>query len=369
MKKMFFQRRKSKRIYVGQVPIGDGSPISVQSMTNTRTTDVESTIQQISSLAKSGADIVRVSIPTMEAAESFKIIKKNASVPLVGDIHFDYRIAIKAAEYGADCLRINPGNIGNKKRIRSVIDCAKEHDIPIRIGVNAGSLEREIYDKYKKVTPAALVESVMRHVHYFDTFNFDQFKVSIKTSDVLSTIESYRILSKKIDQPLHLGITEAGTLRSGTVKSAVGIGVLLLEGIGDTIRVSLSADPVEEVKVGFNILKSLKLRSRGINFISCPTCARQEFDVIKTVNILEKRLEDVVVPMNVSIIGCVVNGPGEALFSNIGITGSYKKSGFYEEGTRKSRVENEKIVDYLEKRIREKIKSLQKNNKIKIKHL
>ncbi|MGL5026686.1 MAG: flavodoxin-dependent (E)-4-hydroxy-3-methylbut-2-enyl-diphosphate synthase, partial [Shewanella oncorhynchi] len=307
------KRRPSTRIYVGNVPIGDGAPIAVQSMTNTKTTDVEATIAQIRALEKVGADIVRISVPTMDAAEAFKLIKQAVNVPLVADIHFDYRIALKVAEYGVDCLRINPGNIGNEERIRSVVECARDHNIPIRIGVNGGSLEKDLMDKYKEPTPEALLESAMRHVDILDRLNFDQFKVSVKASDVFLAVESYRLLAKQIRQPLHLGITEAGGARAGSVKSAVGLGMLLAEGIGDTLRISLAADPVEEIKVGFDILKSLRIRSRGINFIACPSCSRQEFDVISTVNELERRLEDVTTAMDVSIIGCVVNGPGEAL--------------------------------------------------------
>ncbi|RLV59931.1 flavodoxin-dependent (E)-4-hydroxy-3-methylbut-2-enyl-diphosphate synthase [Parashewanella curva] len=349
------KRRKSTRIYVGKVPVGDGAPISVQSMTNTSTTDVEATVAQIKALENVGADIVRVSIPTMDAAEAFKEIRKQTEVPLVADIHFDYRIALRVAEYGVDCLRINPGNIGNEQRVKSVVDCARDKNIPIRIGVNGGSLEKDLMDKYKEPTPEALVESAMRHVDYFDRLNFDQFKISVKASDVFLAVESYRLLAKKIDQPLHLGITEAGGKRTGAVKSAIGLGMLLSEGIGDTLRVSLAADPVEEIKVGFDILKSLRIRSRGINFIACPSCSRQEFDVINTVNALEERLEDVLTPMDVSIIGCVVNGPGEALVSDLGLAGSNRKSGFYEDGVRqKERLDNDDLVDKMEAKIRAK---------------
>ncbi|WP_394200621.1 flavodoxin-dependent (E)-4-hydroxy-3-methylbut-2-enyl-diphosphate synthase [Shewanella waksmanii] len=349
-------RRPSTRIYVGDVPIGDGAPIAVQSMTNTRTTDVAATVAQIKSLENVGADIVRVSVPTMDAAEAFKLIKQQTSVPLVADIHFDYRIALKVAEYGVDCLRINPGNIGNEERIRNVVECARDKNIPIRIGVNGGSLEKDLMDKYKEPTPEALLESAMRHVDILDRLNFDQFKVSVKASDVFLAVESYRLLAKQIKQPLHLGITEAGGARAGSVKSAVGLGMLLAEGIGDTLRISLAADPVEEIKVGFDILKSLRIRSRGINFIACPSCSRQEFDVIATVNELEQRLEDVVTPMDVSIIGCVVNGPGEALVSDIGLTGGNRKSGYYDDGVRqKERFDNDNIVDSLEAKIRAKV--------------
>ncbi len=305
------QRRKSKRIYVGNVPIGDGAPIAVQSMTNTRTTDVAATVNQIKALERVGADIVRVSVPTMDAAEAFKLIKQQVNVPLVADIHFDYRIALKVAEYGVDCLRINPGNIGNEERIRMVVDCARDKNIPIRIGVNAGSLEKDLQEKYGEPTPQALLESAMRHVDHLDRLNFDQFKVSVKASDVFLAVESYRLLAKQIDQPLHLGITEAGGARSGAVKSAIGLGLLLSGDRRYAARLA-GGDPVEEIKVGFDILKSLRIRSRGINFIACPTCSRQEFDVIGTVNALEQRLEDIITPMDVSIIGCVVNGPGGA---------------------------------------------------------
>lgn len=360
-------RRKSQRIYVGKVPIGEGAPIAVQSMTNTKTTDVEATVEQILALERVGADIVRVSVPTMDAAEAFKLIKKQVNVPLVADIHFDYRIALKVAEYGVDCLRINPGNIGNENRIREVVACARDKNIPIRIGINAGSLEKDIQEKYGEPTAEALVESAMRHVDILDRLNFDQFKVSVKASDVALAVASYRLLAKKIKQPLHLGITEAGGLRSGAVKSAIGLGLLLSEGIGDTIRVSLAADPIEEIKVGFDILKSLRIRSRGINFIACPTCSRQEFDVINTVNALEQRLEDVITPMDISIIGCVVNGPGEALVSTMGITGASNKSGFYEDGVRlKERLDNNNIIDQLEAKIRAKAAVLDKKNRIEI---
>lgn len=362
------KRRPSTRIYVGDVPIGDGAPIAVQSMTNTRTTDVEATVAQIKALEKVGADIVRISVPTMDAAEAFKLIKQQCTIPLVADIHFDYRIALKVAEYGVDCLRINPGNIGNEQRIRSVVDAARDRNIPIRIGVNGGSLERDLQEKYGEPTPEALVESAMRHVDILDRLNFDQFKVSVKASDVFLAVESYRQLAKRIDQPLHLGITEAGGARAGAVKSAVGLGMLLSEGIGDTLRISLAADPVEEIKVGFDILKSLRIRSRGVNFIACPTCSRQEFDVIGTVNALEQRLEDVVVPMDVSVIGCVVNGPGEAEVSHIGVAGGNKRSAYYDDGKRqKERFDNDNLIDQLEAKIRAKAAMLDENNRIDIK--
>ena len=359
------KRRESTKIYVGNVPVGGDAPIAVQSMTNTLTTDVEATVDQIKSLERVGADIVRVSVPTMDAAEAFKQIKQQVNVPLVADIHFDYRIALKVAEYGVDCLRINPGNIGREDRIRAVVDCARDKNIPIRIGVNAGSLEKDLQEKYGEPTPEALLESALRHVEILDRLNFDQFKVSVKASDVFLAVEAYRLLAKAIKQPLHLGITEAGGARAGAVKSAVGLGMLLAEGIGDTLRVSLAADPVEEIKVGFDILKSLRIRSRGINFIACPTCSRQEFDVIGTVNALEQRLEDIITPMDVSIIGCVVNGPGEALVSDLGVTGGNKKSGYYLNGERqKERFDNEDIVNQLEAKIRAKVAQQDPKNRI-----
>ncbi|WP_150137743.1 flavodoxin-dependent (E)-4-hydroxy-3-methylbut-2-enyl-diphosphate synthase [Candidatus Enterovibrio escicola] len=362
------KRRSSTRIYVGDVPIGDGAPIAVQSMTNTRTTDVEATVRQIKTLEKIGADIVRISVPTMDAAEAFRHIREQTSMPLVADIHFDYRIALRVAEYGVNCLRINPGNIGSKQRIRSVVDVARDKNISIRIGVNGGSLERDLQEKYGEMTAEGLVESAMRHVDILERLKFDQFKVSVKASDVFVTVDSYNQLASRIDQPLHLGITEAGGARSGAVKSAVGLGLLLNEGIGDTLRISLAADPVEEIKVGFDILKSLRIRSRGVNFIACPTCSRQEFDVINTVNTLEQRLEDIVVPMDVSIIGCVVNGPGEAGASHIGVAGSNRGSAYYDEGKRqKERFDNDKLIDQLETKIRAKAAMLDKKNRINIK--
>ncbi len=300
-----------------------------------------------------------------KAAEAFKMIKKQVNVPLVADIHFDYRIALKVADYGVDCLRINPGNIGRKDRIRAVVDCAKDKNIPIRIGINAGSLERDILKNHGEPTAQALLESALRHVDILDKLNFDQFKVSVKASDVFLAVESYRLLAKTIEQPIHLGITEAGSIRAGAVKSAIGLSLLLSEGIGDTLRVSLAADPVEEIKVGFDILKSLRIRSRGINFIACPTCSRQEIDVIATVNVLEQRLEDITTPMDVSIIGCVVNGEGEALVSDLGVTGGNKKSSFYINGIRqKERFDNDQLIDQLEAKIRARVAQKDPKNRI-----
>ncbi|MEW6353772.1 MAG: flavodoxin-dependent (E)-4-hydroxy-3-methylbut-2-enyl-diphosphate synthase [Pseudomonadota bacterium] len=349
------KRRPSRRIMVGNVPIGDGAPVSVQSMTNTDTCDVAATVAQIRALQNVGADIVRVSVPTMEAAEAFGLIKKQVNVPLIADIHFDYKIALRAGELGADCLRINPGNIGREDRVRAVVDCARDHNIPIRVGVNAGSLEKDLQKKYGEPTPEAMVESALRHVEILDRLNFQNFKVSIKSSDVFMTVQAYRLLAAQIEQPLHLGVTEAGGFRSGAVKSAIALGLLLSEGIGDTIRVSLAADPVEEIKVGFDILKSLHIRNKGINLIACPSCSRQEFDVIKTVNELEARLEDVLEPMDVAVIGCVVNGPGEAREAAIGLAGGSPNL-LYIDGKPDHKISNEQLVDELEKVIREKIK-------------
>lgn len=346
------KRRVSRQIMVGNVPVGGDAPIAVQSMTNTETTDVAATVGQVNQLAEAGADIVRISVPSMDAAESFKLIKAQTSVPLVADIHFDYKIALKVAEYGVDCLRINPGNIGKEDRIRAVIDCAKDKGIPIRIGVNAGSLEKDLQKKYGEPTHEALVESAMRHVEILTRHNFENFKLSLKASDVFMTVAAYRQIASQIDQPLHLGITEAGGFRSGAVKSAIGLGMLLMDGIGDTLRVSLAADPVEEVKVGYDILKSLKLRSKGINFIACPSCSRQNFDVVNTMNQLESRLEDIRTPLDVAIIGCVVNGPGEAKEVDLGLTGGSPNNLVYIDGKPDHKLNNDNLVDELERRIR-----------------
>ncbi|TQV86902.1 flavodoxin-dependent (E)-4-hydroxy-3-methylbut-2-enyl-diphosphate synthase [Aliikangiella coralliicola] len=351
----WIKRRKSRQIMVGNVPIGGDAPIAVQSMTNTETCDVQATLAQIQRIADTGGDVVRVSVPSMDAAEAFKQIKKSSPVPLIADIHFDYKIALKVADYGVDCLRINPGNIGNEERVKAVIEKARDNNIPIRIGVNAGSLEKDLQMKYGEPTPEALVESAFRHIDILDRHDFQNYKISLKASDVFMTVSAYRQLASQIDQPLHLGITEAGGLRAGSVKSAVGLGMLLAEGIGDTIRVSLAADPVEEIKVGFDILKSLGLRQRGINFIACPSCSRQQFDVIKTVNELEMRLEDVRDAMDVAIIGCVVNGPGEAKEADIGLTGGLKASLLYQDGAKSHKIDNQELVDSIEKSVREKL--------------
>ena len=350
------KRRKSRQIFVGNVPVGGDAPIAVQSMTNTETCDVDATVAQIEALQEAGADIVRVSVPSMDAAEAFSRIRPRVSVPLVAAIHFDYRIALKVAEYGVDCLRINPGNIGREDRVRAVIDAAKDKNIPIRIGVNAGSLEKDLQRKYGEPTPEALVESAMRHIDILDRHNFQDFKVSLKASEVFMTVAAYRQIASQIEQPLHLGITEAGGLRSGTVKSSIGLGMLLMDGIGDTIRVSLAADPVQEIKVGYDILKSLRLRSRGINFIACPSCSRQNFDVIQTMNDLEGRLEDVQTALDVAIIGCVVNGPGEAKEADIGLTGGSPRNLLYMAGAPDHKLDNENLVDNLENLIRTEVK-------------
>jgi len=348
------ERRKSRQIMVGNVPVGGDAPIAVQSMTNTETCDVDATVAQIMALKDVGADIVRVSVPTMDAAEAFGKIKQRVDIPLVADIHFDYKIALRVAELGVDCLRINPGNIGREDRVRAVVNSARDHGIPIRIGVNAGSLEKELQKKYGEPTPDAIVESALRHIDILDRLNYPEFKVSLKASDVFMTVHAYQKLAGQIEQPLHLGITEAGSLRSGAVKSAIGLGMLLSQGIGDTIRVSLAADPIEEIRVGFDILKSLRIRNKGINLIACPSCSRQQFDVISTVNELESRLEDILEPMDVAVIGCVVNGPGEAKEAAVGITGG-EPNLLYVDGKPNHKVDNESMVDELEREIRARI--------------
>lgn len=346
------KRRVSRQIHVGRVAVGGDAPVSVQSMTNTETCDVEATLGQLQALQRAGADIVRISIPSMEAADAFAEIRKRTDLPLITDIHFDYKIALRVAELGADCLRINPGNIGREDRVRAVVDSARDNGIPIRIGVNAGSLEKDLQKKYGEPTPAALVESALRHIDILDRLNFPDFKISLKASDVHTTVAAYRQLAGQIEQPLHLGITEAGGARAGAVKSAIGLGMLLNDGIGDTIRVSLAADPVEEIKVGFDILKSLHIRSKGVNLIACPSCSRQQFDVIKTVNALEERLEDILEPIDVAVIGCVVNGPGEAREADIGLTGGSPNL-LYINGKPDHKVDDEQLVDELERVVRE----------------
>ncbi len=341
-------RRKSRQIMVGSVLVGGDAPISVQTMTNTATTDVAATVAQVQAAADAGADIVRVSTPDEPSTQALRDIVRESPVPIVADIHFHYKRAIEAAEAGAACLRINPGNIGSEERVREVIRAAKDHGCSIRIGVNAGSLERDLLEKYGEPCPEAMVESGLDHIRILQDNDFHEFKISVKASDVFLAAAAYQGIAEATDAPIHLGITEAGGLTSGTIKSAIGLGNLLWMGIGDTIRVSLSADPVEEVKVGYEILKSLGLRHRGVNVISCPSCARQGFDVIKTVEVLEKRLEHIKMPMSLSIIGCVVNGPGEALMTDVGFTGGGAGNGMvYLAGKQSHRMSNEEMVDHI----------------------
>ena len=342
------ERRPSRQIRVGKVLVGGDAPISVQTMTNTITSDVKATVEQIQRAAIAGADIVRVSTPDIDSTRALREIVAESPVPIVADIHFHYKRAIEAAEAGAACLRINPGNIGDAKRVAEVVKAAKDHGCSIRIGVNAGSLEKHLLDKYGEPCPDAMVESGMDHIKLLQDNDFHEFKISVKASDVFLAAAAYQQLAQATDAPIHLGITEAGGLISGTVKSAIGLGSLLWFGIGDTIRVSLSADPVEEVKVGFEILKSLGLRTRGVQIISCPSCARQGFDVIKTVEALEKRLEHIKTPMSLSIIGCVVNGPGEALMTDIGFTGGGAGKGMvYLAGKQSHTMGNDRMIDHI----------------------
>jgi len=341
-------RRKSRLIHVGAVPVGGDAPITVQTMTNTVTGDAKATIEQIRRAEEAGADIVRVSCPDEESTAALKEIVAAARVPIVADIHFHYRRAIEAAQAGAACLRINPGNIGSHERVREVVQAAKDHGCSMRIGVNAGSLERELLERYGEPCPDALVESALTHAKILEDHDFREFKISVKASDVFMAVAAYQGLADACDYPLHIGITEAGGLRAGTVKSAIGLGMLLWSGIGDTIRVSLSADPVEEVKVGYEMLKSLGLRRRGVTVISCPSCARQQFDVIKTVEVLEERLSHITTPLTVSVIGCVVNGPGEATMTDIGLTGGGKNTHqIYLGGLPAHRLKDQGIVDHL----------------------
>jgi len=342
------QRRVSRKIRVGNVEVGGDAPITVQSMTNTLTADAAATIDQIRQLEEAGADIVRVSCPDEDSTKAFSTIVKASKVPLVADIHFHYKRGIEAAEAGAACLRINPGNIGSPDRVRDVIQAARDHGCSMRIGVNAGSLERDLLEKYGEPCPDAMLESALRHARILQDHDFHEFKISVKASDVFMTVAAYNLLAEAIDCPLHLGITEAGALRTGTVKSSIGMGNLLWAGIGDTIRVSLAADPVEEIKVGFDLLKSLGLRHRGVNIIACPSCARQGFNVIKTVEALESRLAHISQPMSLSIIGCVVNGPGEALMTDLGFTGGGKGAGMvYVAGRPDHKMDNDQMVDHI----------------------
>ena len=345
------QRKKTRKIWVGDVPVGGGSPVSVQSMTNTETTDVSATVDQVNELEEAGADIVRVSVPSMDAAESFREIKSNTNIPLVSDIHFDYKIALQVLKYGVDCVRINPGNIGNEQKIKEVIAAARDMDVPIRIGVNAVSLEKDIQKKYGEPNADALVESAMRHVNILLDNNYENFKLSIKSSDIFMAVESYEKISDLIDQPLHLGITESGSLKTGTVKSSIGLGSLLMKGIGDTVRVSLASDPVDEVHVAWEMLKSLKIRSRGVKIVACPSCSRQNFKVINTVNKLENELSYLKEEVTLAVIGCYVNGPGESKVADVGVTGASPKHLIYLNGKPAYKVETNELENALIKEV------------------
>jgi (E)-4-hydroxy-3-methylbut-2-enyl-diphosphate synthase len=354
-------RRASRQIRVGRVVVGGDAPISVQSMTNTLTTDAAATIAQVKALEEAGADIVRVSCPDAESTAALSAIVKASNLPIVADIHFHHKRAIEAAKAGAACLRINPGNIGSSARVREVVQAAKDHGCSMRIGVNAGSLERELLDKYGEPCPEAMVESALNHARILEDHDFREFKISVKASDVFLAVAAYQQLAGACDYPLHLGITEAGGMIPGTVKSSIGMGMLLWSGIGDTIRVSLSADPVEEIRVGFDMLKALGIRHRGVNIISCPSCARQGFDVIKTVAILEERLKHIATPMTLSIIGCVVNGPGEARETDIGFTGGGAGSGMvYLSGVQDHKIGNDKLVEHIVELVEARAAELEK---------
>jgi len=353
-------RRKTKVINVGSVKVGGNNPISVQSMTNTLTTDIKSTVKQIKEIQDEGADLVRVSCPDEDSSKSLKEIIKNIDIPVIADIHFHYKRAVEAAKNGASCLRINPGNIGDKTKIREVINAAKDNNCSIRVGVNAGSLEKDILEKYKEPCPEALVESAIRNIRILEDENFYNLKVSVKSSDVFLSTEAYRQISKEIDYPLHLGITEAGSLIPGSIKSSIGIGSLLMNGIGDTIRISLSDDPVKEITIGNEVLKSLGLRNRGVKIISCPSCARQGFEVIDTVKVLEKKLSHIKTPITLSIIGCVVNGPGEASMTDIGITGGKNGNNMlYLSGIQKEKVMTEDMISRVVKEVEKKVSKIE----------
>ncbi|WP_341705730.1 flavodoxin-dependent (E)-4-hydroxy-3-methylbut-2-enyl-diphosphate synthase [Ferrovibrio sp.] len=354
------QRRKSRKIFVGNVPVGGDAPITVQTMTNTLTSDAKATIEQIRRCEEAGADIVRVSCPDEDSTRALKQIVREARVPIVADIHFHYKRAIEAAEAGAACLRINPGNIGSADRVREVVKAARDHGCSMRIGVNAGSLERHLLEKYGEPCPEAMVESALDHARILEDHDFREFKISVKASDVFLAVAAYQGLAEACDYPLHIGVTEAGGQRIGTVKSSIGLGMLLWSGIGDTLRVSLSAPPEEEVRVGFDMLKAMNLRHRGVNVISCPSCARQQFDVINTVEVLEKRLAHITTPMTLSVIGCVVNGPGEARETDIGFTGGGKGSHqVYLAGQPAHRLQNEDIVAHLVKLVEAKAREIE----------
>ena len=350
----WIKRKDTKSVDVGGVIVGAGNPIAVQSMTNTNTCDVLATVKQINDLQAAGADIVRVSVPGFDEAAAFKEIRKAVDIPLVADIHFDYKIALEVAD-SADCLRINPGNIGKENKVREVIQAAIHNNVPIRVGVNAGSMEKDLQKKYGEPNADALVESALRHVDILDKFNFENYKMSLKASNIEMTVEAYRKISKLIKQPLHLGITEAGSYRAGTVKSSIGVGMLLSEGIGDTIRISLASDPVDEIKIGWDILKSLNIRSRGVKIIACPSCSRQNFNVIEVVNELEERFEDISEDIEIAIIGCYVNGPGESKAAEIGLTGASPKNLLYVDGSPDKKISSENLVEEIEEKVREKL--------------
>ena len=356
------KRRKTKTINLGNVKVGGDNPISVQSMTNTLTTDIKGTIKQINEIQNEGADLVRVSCPDEASSKALREIVRNVNIPIIADIHFHYKRAIEAAESGASCLRINPGNIGDKKKIKEVIAAAKDYDCSIRVGVNAGSLEKDILEKFKEPCPEALVESAIRNIKILEDEDFFNLKVSVKSSDVFLTIQAYRQLSKAIDYPLHLGITEAGSYVSGSIKSSIGVGTLLLEGIGDTIRISLSDDPVQEIKIGNEILKSLNLRNRGVKIISCPSCARQGFEVIETVKLLKEKLSHIKTPITLSVIGCVVNGPGEAALTDVGITGGRNGNNMlYLSGIQKEKILTKDMIDRVVSEVEKKVSEIEKN--------
>jgi len=349
------KRRNSRQIKVGSLLIGGGAPISVQSMTNTDTCDVSATISQIKRLQSAGCELVRVAVPNIKSASVIGEIKANISIPLVADIHFDYRLALKAIEQGIDKLRINPGNIGDKEKIKMVVESAMKNGVPIRIGVNSGSLEKDLLEKYGHATPEAMVESAMRHVKILEEFGFYDIVISLKASDPLRTIETYRLISDRVDYPLHLGVTEAGTVFAGSIRSAVGIGVLLSEGIGDTIRVSLTDDPVQEVRAGYEILKSLGLREHGVTIVSCPTCGRTQIDIIKIAREVEARLSDIEKPIKVAVMGCVVNGPGEAMDADIGIAGGKGLGLLFKKGKKVRTIPEEQLVNVLVDEVRKMI--------------
>ncbi len=360
------KRRKTREISVGNVKIGGDNPIAIQSMTNTKTTDIKSTIDQIINIAEEGADIVRVSCPDESSTKALKDISKHVGIPIVADIHFHFKRALEAAENGASCLRINPGNIGDKKKVKEVVNAAKNNGCSIRVGVNAGSLEKDILEKYKEPCPEALVDSAIRNIQILEDLDFFNLKVSVKSSDVFLSLWAYRQLSKKTDYPLHLGITEAGSFIPGSIKSSIGLGTLLLEGIGDTLRVSLSDDPVKEVKIGNEILKSLNLKKRGVKIISCPSCARQGFNVIETVKLLENKLSHIKSPITLSIIGCVVNGPGEAALTDLGITGGGNNNHMlYINGNQTNKIKTNEMIDRIVSLVEEKDIEIQKNSQIK----